>query len=141
MLHANSINRNDGLFTAGVRSQEILRSADSAAFIKTLVDFHPRIRPSADSASEFKRLALEYLDRWKFCCDLWDSLEYLTEELDFVQRQNLRSKFFETLTAKPVQSHAELKTIAGNFVNGWLRTHSKQPENIAQSCIRDKWDN
>ena len=51
MLHANSINRNDGLFTAGVRSQEILRSADSAAFIKTLVDFHPRIRPSADSAS------------------------------------------------------------------------------------------
>src|SRR5207245_2827655 len=66
---------------------------------------------------------------------------YLAEELDFVERTRLRADFFETLTRKNVQSHAELRTIASNFVNGWLRTHSKQPANIAQSFIRDKWDN
>ena len=137
MPRHDSINTNTGYWEAGIKAQEILSASDATAFLRSLVnDFHPRCRTSDD----FKRASLSYLDRWKFCSDLWDSLEYLAEELDFVERTRLRIDFFETLTAKSVQSHAELRTIAGNFVKGWLKSHSSKPENIAQSFIRDKWD-
>ena len=83
------VNTNTGYWEAGIKAQEILSASDATAFLKSLVeDFNPRIRPSADSAFEFKRLSLEYLDRWKSATDYFAELEYLFD--DFVQASRCR---------------------------------------------------
>ena len=121
-MRRDSINRNDGLWEAGLKAQEILSPSDATAFLKSLVeDFHPRCRTSDD----FERASLSYLDRWKFCCDLWDGLEYLTEELDFVERQKLRTEFFFVGTTRHFRSHAERRTWSEDFINGWIKSNSK----------------
>src|SRR5438132_4652367 len=100
MLRANSVNRNDGLWEAGLKAQEILSPSDATAFLKSLVeDFNPRVRNS----DQFKVAALEHLHRWKFCCDLWDSLDLA--DLDFAQQQKLRTEFFFVGTTRPFRSH------------------------------------
>src|SRR2546427_2159492 len=100
-------NRNQGLWVAGLKAQEVLPSVEAQNFIKALVEYHPRCRTSAD----FERLSLEFLERWRQIVELWGGLDYLTEELDFGERQKLRTDFFDNLTRKNVQSHAELRTI------------------------------
>src|SRR2546425_13178899 len=114
------LNKNEGLWVAGIKSQQILSPADSQNFLKSLVeDFHPRCRTSDD----FKRASLSYLDRWKFCCDLWDSLDLA--DLDFAQQQKLRTEFFFVGTTRPFRSHAERRTWSEDFINGWIRSNSK----------------
>ena len=117
------INRNEGLWVVGLKAQEILSPSDATQFLKSLVeDFKPRCRTSDD----FKRASLSYLDRWKFCYDIWDSLDL--SDLDFVEQQKLRTEFFFVGTTRPFRSHAERRTWSEDFIKGWIRSNSKPVE-------------
>ena len=84
----------------GLSAQEILSASDATAFLKSLVeDFNPRCRTSDD----FKRLALEYLDRWKSAVDYFAELEYLFD--DFVQIQRCREEYCDKAMSRPPRTN------------------------------------
>jgi hypothetical protein len=127
--------RNDGLFAAGLRAQEILSPSDAERFLKALVDYHPRCRTSED----FKRLALELLNRWKTAVHAFAEFEYL---LDFGQELQCREEYFYNVTSRPpILTAAELRQWTKRFVEDWIREKSSNPATIAQNFLtRDKWD-
>jgi len=87
-------------------------------------------------------LAREFVDRWRQTADLWDSLDL--SELDFVDRQKLRTEFFFVGTARPFRSHAERRTWSEDFINGWIRSNSPKPtgESLVDTRLRQsKEDN
>ncbi len=135
-MRRDSINGNDGLWEAGPKAQEILSPSDATAFLKSLVeDFNPRCRTSDD----FKRLALEYLDRWKSAVDYFAELEYLFD--DFVQIQRCREEYCDKAMSRPPFSSAtEQRAWTKRFIENFVREHSQQPATIAQQYLRKQQD-